>query len=172
MNVSRSHLLVFALLAFGSVGCDHATKQLAQETLAGVAPISLVGDTLRFELAENHGAFLSLGEGLPPALRSALLIGGVPILLALVVGIALRRGPGSHAELGGLALITGGGLANWLDRLLHDGAVTDFVSIGVPGLRTGIFNLADVVIVLGFLLFAFGGHREHADEGAESVEET
>ena len=49
-------------------------------------------------------------------------------------------------------IVCGGGLANWLDRLLHQGAVTDFVSLGVGPLRTGIFNLADVVVVGGVAL--------------------
>jgi signal peptidase II len=36
---------------------------------------------------------------------------------------------------------------------LNDGLVTDFVSLGVGPLRTGIFNVADVCIVAGALLF-------------------
>lgn len=151
----RTRLLLFLALALGSVGCDHATKQLAHESLAGAGAISLVGDVLRFELAANPGAFMNMGSDLPPTLRSVLLIGGVPLLLAMVCGAFFRAGIGSLAALAGLALITGGGLGNWLDRVLHGGAVTDFVSIGLPGLRTGVFNLADVVIIVGLLLFAF-----------------
>jgi signal peptidase II len=55
-------------------------------------------------------------------------------------------------EIAALGLIVGGGLANWLDRLLHDDAVTDYVSLGFGPLRTGIFNLADVGIVAGLLI--------------------
>lgn len=151
----RTRALFFVLVILGSVGCDHATKQLAQEALSGSAPISLIGDVVRLELAANPGAFLSLGAELPSVVRKALLVGGVPILLALVCAAAFRTGLSSPAAFVGLALITGGGLANWLDRILNEGTVTDFVSLGLPGLRTGIFNVADVVIVAGFLLFAF-----------------
>lgn len=49
-------------------------------------------------------------------------------------------------------MIAGGGLENWLDRVLHQGAVTDFVSVGVGPLCTGIFNLADVCILAGVVL--------------------
>ncbi|HEY8123705.1 MAG TPA: signal peptidase II, partial [Myxococcota bacterium] len=38
------------------------------------------------------------------------------------------------------------------DRVLNAGAVTDFVSLGVGPLRTGIFNLADVAIMAGAAL--------------------
>jgi signal peptidase II len=51
--------------------------------------------------------------------------------------------------------VTGGGLSNLLDRILHHGGVTDFVILGSGGLRTGIFNLADVAIFLGSVLFGF-----------------
>lgn len=158
-------LLLFLILALGTVGCDHATKRLAHVALSGVGTISLVGDVVRLELTANPGASLSMGASLPPAVRNTLLIGGVPILLALVCGAFLRAGLGSLAELAGLALIVGGGLGNWLDRVLHGGVVTDFVSIGLPGLRTGIFNLADFVIFFGLALFAFsarsGGNPKH-----------
>ncbi|MEN8162170.1 MAG: signal peptidase II [Myxococcota bacterium] len=66
-----------------------------------------------------------------------------------------------------LGLVAGGGFANWLDRVLGDGSVTDFVSLGVGALRTGIFNLADVAIVLGVLLLLRVGSRA-AEEPAGS----
>jgi len=59
----------------------------------------------------------------------------------------LTSNPGAFLSLG-----AGGGLSNWLDRLLHGGAVTDFVSLGLGPLRTGVFNLADVFIVAGVAL--------------------
>ncbi|MCP3985281.1 MAG: signal peptidase II [bacterium] len=163
--MKRTRIFLFLVLVIGSVGCDHATKQIAHDALSGTAPISLAGDLLRFELAANTGAFMSMGAELPPTVRSVLLIGGVPLLLALVCTAAFRMGPGMLVALAGLALITGGGLANWLDRVLHGGAVTDFVSLGIPGLRTGIFNLADVAIIAGFLLYAFSSRN--SDEGSD-----
>jgi len=63
------------------------------------------------------------------------------------------------ARSAGLALVSGGGIGNWLDRVLHDGAVTDFVSIGLGSLRTGVFNLADLAVVAGVcLLLVSTGH--------------
>ena len=45
-----------------------------------------------------------------------------------------------------LALFIGGGVSNWIDRLLH-GRVVDFLNVGIGSLRTGIFNVADVAIM-------------------------
>lgn len=158
----KRHLWMFAFVLLACVGCDHAAKQAAEQWLAGTAGVSLLGGAVRFELVANPGAFLSLGARLPETVRDVLLIGLVPVLLA-GVGWALLRGPAaSRAQVGAFALIAGGGLANWLDRLANDGAVTDFVSLGVGPLRTGIFNLADLAIMAGLALFLVVGARRSA----------
>jgi signal peptidase II len=50
-------------------------------------------------------------------------------------------------------LILAGGIGNMSNILLHERHVTDFVNIGVDGLRSGIFNFADVYITAGAILF-------------------
>ena len=45
--------------------------------------------------------------------------------------------------------IVGGGVANVFDRIVY-GSVTDFMHIDFGGsLRTGIFNIADVSVMVG-----------------------
>ena len=144
--------LVFCGVLVACVGCDHAVKRIAESALAGSPGISLAADLVRFELASNPGAFLNLGAGLPEAFRVGLFLLGIPVLLAVVCAQILRAGRTSTPQLLGVALLAGGGLGNWLDRLLHQGAVTDFVSLGVGGLRTGVFNVADVAVLAGIAL--------------------
>jgi signal peptidase II len=48
-------------------------------------------------------------------------------------------------------LIIGGGLSNIYDRIVA-GKVVDFMNIGIGGLRTGIFNVADNAIMIGLFL--------------------
>jgi signal peptidase II len=164
--MKRCQALIFVALLFTCVGCDHVAKQIARSALAGSPGVSLAADTLRFELASNPGAFLSLGAGLPAGLRHLVFLGLAPLLLAVICVLALRSGFSSVWPLLGLAFVAGGGLANWLDRIQHGGAVTDFVSFGLGPLRTGVFNLADVSIVAGVALLLLslrpGGSREEA----------
>jgi signal peptidase II len=56
------------------------------------------------------------------------------------------------------SFILAGGLGNLWDRLFHDdGHVIDFMLIEINSLlRTGVFNVADVFIVIGVLLALFG----------------
>jgi signal peptidase II len=159
----RRRLLVFALVLASCVGCDHAAKQVATELLAPGSGILLLGGLVQLELVSNPGAFLSMGAGLPEPVRHLLLIGVVPLLL-IAVGVFVWRSPATQpVHVVALGLVAGGGFANWLDRVLGDGSVTDFVSLGVGALRTGIFNLADVAIVLGILLLLRPGTQ--APEG-------
>jgi signal peptidase II len=147
--MKRRPLLFFALILLACVGCDHASKHAAASLLADSAGHELWGGVLRFELASNPGAFLGLGAGLSEGLRAFILLGLVPLLIAVVcIGFAGTVGS-SRAQLAALAVLAGGGLGNWLDRMLNDGAVTDFVSIGFGPIRTGIFNLADLAVVVG-----------------------
>ncbi len=156
----RSQVLLFAGILLLCVGCDYAAKQIAGHTLSGHPTLSLAGDTLRLELVHNSGAFLSLGSQLPAAVRAVVFVFLVPVLLTVVCGLAMRAGFSSSGSLVGLGLIAGGGLGNWLDRLLHAGTVTDYVSLGVGPLRTGIFNLADVCVMVGVGVLLLEHYRE------------
>ena len=64
----------------------------------------------------------------------------------------------SGPALVGLALYFAGGASNLVDRVMH-GSVIDFMNVGVGPLRTGIFNVADMAILLGVAIFVFT-HRQ------------
>lgn len=162
----KRHLWVFAFVLLACVSCDHATKQVAEEWL-GAERIVLFGGVVQLQLVANPGAFLSLGAELPELLRHGLLIGLVPLLLAGAGWLLFRSPSASRAQVLAFGLIVGGGLANWLERVRGDGSVTDFVSFGLGPLRTGIFNLADVAIVAGLLLFLSAGARSAASPAPE-----
>lgn len=155
---TRWRLALLSLVMLSCVGCDQAAKAMARDSLVG-RTISLLGGAVRFEYAENTGAFLSLGAGLPSGMRSLLFVGGTGVIvLGLLIAMA-RDGQGSFASSLGLALLAGGAVGNLIDRVAYGGAVVDFVSVGLGGLRTGIFNLADVAITTGVLLVAVQGWR-------------
>lgn len=147
-------ILFATVILLTTVGCDRATKIVAQHTLRWAPPVSYLNDIVRFEYAENTGAFLSLGSGLSEPVRFLLLGVGVGILLVAMLVYIVRTRSLQLPEVMALSLVAAGGVGNLYDRLVH-GYVVDFVSIGVGGLRTGIFNVADVAITTGILLFLF-----------------
>ena len=160
---------VLGMVAAAVVLLDQATKLVAVEYLHGRGIISLFGDTLRLLLAENHGGFLSLGASLPPGVRSLIFLLLTSIFLAGFTLFTLFDKSSTPVILASSALIIGGGIGNLLDRLFRQGAVVDFVNVGIGGLRTGIFNVADMAVLFGciFLFYALlksGRSRHHDDE--------
>src|SRR5262245_4927814 len=142
-------VMLLALL-MTTIGCDQVSKHLATIHLMGRSRQSYVGDSIRLEYAENTGAFLSLGSGLPVGLRTALFTFGTAIILAAcVVAIARRRR--LTIPVLGLTLVVAGGLSNLADRVVR-GSVVDFLNLGIGSFRTGIFNVADMAIMTGIAL--------------------
>jgi len=155
-----ARFVLITAITLACVGCDQATKHIARSTLAPTTPISILAGWVHFELAENHGGFLSLGSNLPAPARRFVFSLGVPLLLAALAfgGVWFRHL--RKAQVIGLALLLGGGLGNLIDRLVRDGAVTDFVRLSVGPVSTGIFNVSDIVIAIGVIAFAFARDDE------------
>jgi signal peptidase II len=145
-----------AALLLACVGCDQVTKVLAAQHLAGRPPVSLLGGTFRLLYAENTGAFLSLGSGLPEAARIWIfvVITGAVLGLLLFYGLTHKDTMRSW-EVIALALVVGGGIGNLIDRISL-GLVRDFLFLGVGWLRTGVFNVADMAITCGAVLMLAG----------------
>jgi signal peptidase II len=139
--------LVLVVAIGATIGCDRVTKHLAAAKLTGMHRQSFFADTIRLEYVENAGAFLSLGADWPPPVRTVLFGIGNGLLLLLVSALAIRR-RWPPLALVGVALVVAGGSSNLLDRLTR-GSVIDFMNVGLGPLRTGIFNVADMAIMLG-----------------------
>ncbi|MCB0638663.1 MAG: signal peptidase II [Lewinella sp.] len=166
--------LVWVLaIAGANIGLDQWTKVWAREHLANQPARSYWNDFFRLVYVENRGAFLSMGSTLGEGLRYWVLhIFPVALLAGLtlytVLGKQLNRW-----QLIGMSFIIGGGVSNIYDRLLY-GQVTDFMNMGLFGLRTGIFNFADVSIMVGLVMllpFAFGGTKKAEPTPASTEEE-
>ncbi len=155
---ARQRAALVALVLLSSVGCDRVTKDYAQAVLPGAGRISLAGDILRIEYAENRGAFLGMGASLSAPVRRALFIVGNAGIALFTVLAALWGSDRARSEVAALSLVAGGGLGNLWDRIAHGGSVVDFLNLGIGPVRTGIFNVADLAIVAGVALLALG-HR-------------
>jgi signal peptidase II len=150
--VSFKRIQLMAPVILSCVGCDQITKAVARESLADSPGRSFFWDLFRLQFAENSGAFLGMGSGLPESVRFWVFIITVgAVLLGITVWTFFSRNlrPGGVVAL---SLVLGGGLSNLYDRVFNDGAVVDFLNLGLGGLRTGIFNIADVAITSGIIL--------------------
>ncbi len=149
--------LILAAASLVTIGCDQATKHAATVLLAGEPDRSYLANTVRLGYAENTGGFLSLGADLPRPARTAVftIVTGFALLGLVIIAFHDRfAGPSSL----GLVLFVAGGGSNWIDRVLR-GSVVDFLNVGVGPLRTGVFNVADIAIMVGAGLVALGAIR-------------
>jgi signal peptidase II len=156
MTTFGAQLLLFIAIG-ATIGCDRVTKYVAATTLSAAPSRSFLADTLRLEYAENTGAFLGLGADWPLPVRTAVFGAGNALLLVALAVVALRR-RWSRPALLGVALFVAGGASNLLDRITH-GVVIDFMNVGIGPLRTGIFNVADMAIMLGAGILVLGVSR-------------
>jgi signal peptidase II len=150
----RSARLAFlALVMAATIGCDRVTKHMATALLADGPTQSFLADSVRLTYAENTGGFLGLGASLPPVVRTSMFVFATGLALVTLL-VPLLRSRWFFWRALGLVLFLAGGASNWVDRALR-GSVVDFLNVGIGWLRTGIFNFADVAIMLGVALFAF-----------------
>ncbi len=144
--------LFFAILTI-CISCDQQTKQMAKEQLAYSRPIEYLDGTFKLMYAENTGAFLGLGTSLSPNLKYLFLI-FIPTFVLFLFTITYFKASKSIGQFIGMSLIVGGGIGNMIDRIAY-GSVVDFMNIDIGGIRTGIFNFADLAVFCGLLLLLF-----------------
>lgn len=161
--------IVMVIVLLLTVGCDQGTKVLARSYLGHGQVVSLLGGVLVMRYVENQGAFLSLGAWLPrPARQAAFIAFPVAILAALITYVARKKDIRLMLAVG-FSFIAGGGIGNLLDRIAHDGRVGDFLNLGAGGIRTGIFNAADLAIMFGCLLLLIDSARGQSQRGRRTV---
>lgn len=148
---------MFVIIALVSIGCDRVTKDLAKAHLQYEAPKSYFNNMFRLEYVENTGAALSLGDNLSQP-YSFILLTLLPLLLmaGLVVFTIYNIRTMDKLQLICLSLIFAGGLGNIIDRIMYDRHVTDFMNMGIGGVRTGIFNVADICVTAGVIGMLLG----------------
>jgi signal peptidase II len=146
-----------------TVVLDQLTKMWALTALADehVIPVAW---TLQFQLHRNTGAAFSMG-------MDSALTRFLPLLVLVAVGLVVWRTRTTLSRAGAIAtgLIIGGAIGNIVDRSLRtngggflSGGVVDFIDLQ----WWPVFNVADMGVVVGGILFALvaiGGSGAEAD---------
>ena len=143
--------LAIAVILISNIGCDQISKNIARQNIDYHEQISLMNDYLLLTRVENTGAFLSVGHSLPQPFKSLLLtILPLTVLALALMDLFTKRGL-SNLMIIGICFVIGGGFGNLYDRIVY-GSVTDFLHLDFGLFRTGIFNMADVSIMIGMFL--------------------
>jgi signal peptidase II len=153
------------------VGADQLSKFAAKRYLEGEGTVPVVGSVLVLRYVQNEGAFLSLGSRWPPTVRFVVFtVATAAAVVALTVYLLLSHGLQALQRMS-LACIIGGGVGNLIDRIAYDGSVIDFMNLGLGRLRTGIFNTADVAVLVGAVLLLLAPLRRQRGDGTAEEKE-
>lgn len=156
-NLRWSVLLLLLTLNFG---CDQISKKIVRTEISDYEHISIIKDRFTLTKVENSGAFLSLGDNMPYIFRLIILT-GLPLLFlgyGLYFLFAKRNLPMSMQIA--LCFLIGGGVGNLYDRIVH-GSVTDFMHMDFYLFQTGVFNFADISIMIGVGILLFQSIRSN-----------
>ncbi len=144
-------VLLILLIIIINVGCDQLSKRVIRQKMEYNQRIHLLEDYFTLTRVENSGAFLGLGANLPPLIKK-LVFSIIPaIVLGLALFFLLMNFHRNKLNSIGFCFMIGGGIGNVFDRIVYD-AVTDFLHFDLGFVSTGIFNLADVSIMVGLIL--------------------
>lgn len=169
----RSPRAVMLFLAFAAGGTivDLWTKAWAFTALHSTYPTSkvLIPDFLKISLSTNPGIVFGL-TALPGWVVQVATVGAMIAVGVLFAGSA-RKYWGLHSALG---MVLAGAIGNLYDRVfvtvalpkqpICEGHVRDFIDVTIPvvGFRWPVFNIADVLLVvgLGIIILHVLRHRE------------
>lgn len=132
---------VLALILFV---IDFVTKKMIATKMELAEEISVIGNFFLITSHRNRGAAF----GILQEQRTFFIIITSVILIGLITYIQLMRKTGKPILLTGLALVLGGALGNFIDRVRF-GEVVDFFKFNFGDYTFPIFNVADSGIVIG-----------------------
>ena len=165
MKLSKRSIYIILVIVL-TIAIDQISKVIVREHITLRTDVSLgeripvIGDTFIMMNVENTGAFLGMGSELNETLRIILLLVLPIFVLGFVLRYVFKDKSLDNWSLFAFASIIGGGIANVFDRIAF-GKVTDFLFIDLGGVfRTGIFNIADMSVMLGMGLLLLGNFKK------------
>lgn len=126
---------------------DLFSKMLVTKYISLNESISVINNFIYFTHVRNTGVAWSMFD----ESKYLVIIISALIILGLIVYIAKNK-VSNRLEKVAYGFVLGGALGNFIGRCVK-GYVTDFIDIKIFNYDYPIFNLADVFIVLGVIIF-------------------
>ncbi len=144
----RDYREMYFFLAAMVLIMDQVTKLIVAKSIPLYDSVNVIPGFFRISHVLNRGAAFSMfAESRSPLAPLGLLLFSLIVMSVITVILLKARKIFSRTHVG-LALILGGALGNFMDRLLL-GSVIDFLAFRVGSYHWPDFNLADSAIVVG-----------------------
>lgn len=150
MTLSRTLKIIIIIVV--NIALDQISKFYVRANVGYQTSRDIIGENFILTNVENSGAFLGMGSDMSPTMK-VIFLWILPILvLGYVVYYIFSNKALDRMSLLAFCCIIGGGIANVYDRIKY-GSVTDFLHIDLGGgIRTGIFNVADMSVTFGMIM--------------------
>ena len=137
-----SIIMIIILMFF-----DYLTKTLIINSFEVNDSMILIKDFLKFYYIKNYGASFGMLSG-----QTILLV--IFTVVAIIYLFGEIKKSKSLLLIFSSSLIIGGALGNLIDRVFR-GYVIDFISFTLFGSEMPIFNLADIFISFGVIIYLY-----------------
>lgn len=123
---------------------DQVIKFFVNANLKEVGSVSVIDNLLSFTYVENNGVAFGSFAG-----NRWIFVVLTTALIAAILIYMFKKKPQSKLFYASVALIVGGGIGNFIDRVLY-GYVIDYISLSF---FPPVCNFADYCITVGTVLF-------------------
>ena len=147
MKEENKRLKIALIVAIILLVVDQITKIIA---IATNLDITVIKDVLKLKLTFNNGVAFGIGQGKN---IGTFIVSNLIVLGIIVRFIWLQKERMDLTTMYGLFIVLSGGFGNFIDRVFR-GQVVDFIQI-FPKIHFPVFNLADIYIVVGWVILAF-----------------
>jgi len=149
---------VFIFIIIIGLIIDRATKLWTINVLASGKPISVIKGFFDFVYVENRGAAFGMLQN-----KQLGLIIITFVAIVAVIFYKIKYKPQGRLMDISLALITAGAIGNLIDRIVYS-YVVDFISWHYKDIyEFPVFNVADMMVVIGTLLLVMFLMKEDKD---------
>jgi len=162
-------ILLIILIIISNVSCDQISKNIVRRKIEISTQINVLSNYVILTKVENTGAFLGLGDSIPRPVYKLFMI----LLPLIAIGYGffylIKTDTLSTAMIVGISSLIGGGLGNVIDRILY-GSVTDFLYFDFVLFHTGVVNMADISVSIGFLIILYGFYVNRRELNSKKIE--
>ena len=152
--IDRKKLIRLIIISVILVLLDQITKLIVLKTIPLYESINIIPDFFNLTHIHNSGGAFGFLSSYNSNLVTIFFLLVTIIAMCIVLNLYFIT-PNTHIMLSiGFALIFGGALGNFIDRL-HYGIVIDFLDFYIGTAHWPAFNVADSAVSIGMVIFVY-----------------
>jgi len=152
-------MYIYYVIAVVVIALDQLTKWLVVKNMALYESIPIIDGFFHLTSYRNRGAAWGILEG-----KMFFFYVITAIVVVGIIYFMQKYGKGSRLLATSFAMILGGAIGNFIDRIVRK-EVVDFFDFNIFGYHYPIFNIADSALVIGIIMLLIVSFIEDRRKG-------